>query len=225
MTLHPAILYGAFPLAGYAVGSVPFGVLIARSRGVDLRKAGSGNVGATNVGRVLGRKWGYLCFLLDFAKGFLPALAAGLVLRGQPDFYEGAAPAGGYQAAWLAAGCGAILGHVFSVWLRFRGGKGVATSLGAVVGVWPYLTLPGLAALGLWILVTLTSRYVSLGSIVAAAAFVPLLAGFAAVLGWGTAGLWPFMAFGGAMAGLILLRHRANIRRLLAGRENRIGVR
>ncbi|MBS3733601.1 MAG: glycerol-3-phosphate 1-O-acyltransferase PlsY [Phycisphaerae bacterium] len=223
MALHPTILYGAFPLGGYALGSVPVGVLLARARGVDLRQVGSGNVGATNVARACGRRWGILCFCLDFAKGFVPALVAGLILRSGSG--AGTAPPAAHQAAWLAAGCGAILGHVFSVWLGFRGGKGVATSLGVVCGVFPYMTLPGLAALAVWLAVTGATRYVSLGSVLAAVAFVPLQAGLAAVLGWPVRRLWPLLAFAAAMAVLILLRHRHNLRRLLNGTENKIGRR
>ncbi|MFA6134793.1 MAG: glycerol-3-phosphate 1-O-acyltransferase PlsY [Phycisphaerae bacterium] len=214
MSELPLIAFVVMPLAAYAVGSTPFGVILARARGVDLRKTGSGNVGATNVGRVLGRKWGYLCFALDVAKGALPTALAGWMLRGQAD-----APALAAQVAWLLVGMGAILGHVFSFWLTFRGGKGVATALGAVLGFYPYFTAAGLVALALWIVVTLASRYVSLGSIVAAVAFLPLFAAF----NWSHAGqLWPFGAFAATMAALIILRHRGNIRRLLNGTENKI---
>jgi glycerol-3-phosphate acyltransferase PlsY len=215
MIASPVILLGVLPLAAYLIGSTPFGVILARSKGVDLRAVGSGNVGATNCGRALGRRWGYLCFALDVGKGLLPVLAAGAIVRpaaGVPELWK--------QAAWLLVGCGAIAGHVFSFWLKFRGGKGVATALGVVLGVWPYFTFVGLVALGIWIAVTLTTRYVSLGSLVAATAFLP---GFVA-LNWGRAAtLWPMGAFAAAMVALIFVRHRANIRRLLAGSENKIG--
>lgn len=204
---------------GYLIGSIPFGVILASIKGVDLRASGSGNVGATNVGRVLGRNWGLLCFALDVAKGFAPVFAVGLILRG----HEGqAVPSAGEQVAWIGTALGCILGHVFSVWLRFRGGKGVATSLGVVMGIYPYFTWAGLAAFALWIAVTWASRYVSLGSVVAAGAFVPLAAGVDYLLvGPAVGGLWPLGLFAGAMAGLILIRHRTNIRRLLAGTENK----
>ena len=209
------VLLAAGPLIAYVVGSTPFGVIIARTRGVDLRKCGSGNVGATNVGRVLGRPMGFLCFFLDVAKGLLPVLAAGAMLQSpsrQPSPLE--------QAAILGVGCGAICGHVFSFYLRFHGGKGVATSLGVVLGVYPYFTWPGLAALGVWIAVTLISRYVSLGSICAVAGFVA----FFALFNHDQLGtVWPLGAFAAVMAALIVLRHRGNIARLLAGTENRIG--
>ena len=208
------LMFAAFPLAAYVVGSTPSGVILARFRGVDLRKVGSGNVGATNVGRALGHRWGYLCFCLDVMKGLLPTLAAGILLRTQEP------PTATQQAAWLATGCAAIAGHVFSFYLKFRGGKGVATSLGVVLGIFPYFTWAGLAARGVWVAVTLTSRYVSLGSITAAVVFLPIFAAF----NWSRLGaLWPMALFAGVMIALIVVRHRENIRRLLAGQENRIG--
>lgn len=183
---------------------------------MDLRKAGSGNVGATNVGRVLGRRWGYLCFALDTTKGFVPSFLAGLLIVGSGP------PVPLQQAAWVGAGAGVILGHVFNFWLGFHGGKGVAAALGVVLGIYPYFTFAALAALGVWAVVTLVSRYVSLGSIVAATAFLPL---FAAFNGGRTRDLWPLGLFAAAMVALLILRHRSNIRRLLAGTENKIGGR
>lgn len=207
------------PLAAYVVGSTPFGVIIARAHGVDLRKSGSGNVGATNVGRVLGRRWGMLCFALDVAKGLGPVMVAGMLLGGADEV--AAHPA--KQVAWILAGCFAILGHVFSFWLRFRGGKGVATALGVVVGIYPFFTFAGLGALAVWIIVTLVSRYVSLGSIVAAAAFLPLFVGVSALEGWEIRKLLPLVIFAMIMMALIIVRHRSNIGRLLKGTENKIG--
>jgi glycerol-3-phosphate acyltransferase PlsY len=225
MTQNPWILFVVFPLAAYVIGATPFGVLLARAKGVDLRKAGSGNVGATNVGRVLGRRWGYLCFVLDVAKGLLPVLAVGAMLR--PVQPLGAAvvhPDIAMQAAWLLVACGAICGHVFSFYLGFHGGKGVATGLGVVLGIWPYFTVPGLAALAIWVALTLTTRYVSVGSIVAAGAFVPLVAGYCMIRHWPPAELWPLLAFASAMVALIIVRHRTNISRLLQGTENKVGA-
>lgn len=216
MTADAVIHYAALPLAGYVIGATPVGVLLARAHGVDLRRVGSGNVGATNVGRALGRPWGYLCFALDVLKGLLPVAAAGWLLH--PATGELPAPAD--QGAWLAVGLAAVLGHVFSFYLRFRGGRGVSTALGVVLGMYPYFTAAGLVALGLWVAVTLTSRYVSLGSIVAAAAFVPLFAAFNyRIVGQ----LWPLLLFGIAVALLIVARHGGNIRRLIAGTERKIG--
>ncbi|MCE5277074.1 MAG: glycerol-3-phosphate 1-O-acyltransferase PlsY [Planctomycetaceae bacterium] len=209
----------AMALAGYVLGSTPTGVIIARFKGVDLRKSGSGNVGATNVGRVLGRRWGYLCFALDVGKGFAAAFAAVLICQ------DGAAvPSAATQLCWLLTGAGAVLGHVFSFWLKFRGGKGVATGLGVVLGIYPYMTFAGLAALGVWVVVTLASRYVSMGSVVAAAAFVPLMTGIAMLHDWPLKDLWPLVTFSTAMIALIIIRHGGNIVRLVRGTENKIGL-
>lgn len=219
--LEPMTALAVLPAAAYLVGSTPFGVIIARAHGIDLRKAGSGNVGATNVGRVVGHKWGYLCFLLDMAKGLLPALAAVLLT---PDYDPAVGPSYAHQAVWLGAGLGAILGHIFSFWLGFRGGKGVATALGVVLGIWPYFTYAGLAAFALWIGVTLVSRYISLASMVAAGGFVGLFHLFGWLLGWTMSQLWPLTAFASLMCLLIIFRHRTNIRRLIAGTEPKIGT-
>jgi len=214
---HPLIVLGGPLLAGYLIGSTPFGVIIARSKGVDLRKVGSGNVGATNCGRACGRKWGYLCFVLDVAKGFVPVFLTGIVIRSASP--QAGVPAPAQQAAWLLIGCGAIAGHIFTFWLRFRGGKGVAAALGVVLGVWPYFTLAGAIALVVWVAVTLATRYVSVGSIAAALTFLPTLA----VLNWSLiAQLWPMAAAASAMIALLIVRHRANISRLLSGTENKI---
>ncbi len=218
MIKNVLIQFLVLPLAAYVVGATPFGVILARLHGVDLRRCGSGNVGATNVGRVLGRPWGYLCFVLDVAKGLLPVAVAGAMVR-QP---AGQVPTLQAQAAWLAVGLAAVLGHVFSFYLGFRGGKGVATAMGVVLGIYPYFTAAGLVSLGLWIVVTLTTRYVSLGSIVSALAFVPLLAVFNRRV---LAELWPLLGFAAVVAVLIVFRHRSNIRRLLNGTENKIARR
>jgi len=219
---RPYILLAVFPLVAYVIGSTPFGPIIARFHGVNLRKHGSGNVGATNVGRTLGRRWGILCFALDVLKGFVPVLLAGLLAGGAAD---GQAPGLLAQFTWLATGLGAIFGHVMSFWLQFRGGKGVATSLGVVLGVFPYYTWAGLAALGVWVIVVLMTRYVSLASIIAVlafSAFFALINFFALHLT--PLDLWPLASFAAVMAVLIIYLHRTNIRRLIAGTESKIGV-
>lgn len=180
-------------VVAYLVGSIPFGVIVARARGVDLRAVGSGNIGATNVSRALGRPLGVLVFALDALKGALPALLAG------PEM----AP---------FAGGAAILGHVFPCWLRFRGGKGVATASGAFIVILP---VPTVVAAVVWVGTVLLTRYVSLGSILGSAALPTV----ALALG---AGPMP-TGFALAVAVLVWVRHRGNIRRLLAGTENRVG--
>lgn len=205
--------------AAYLAGSVPFGVLIARSRGVDLRAHGSGNVGATNVGRVLGRRWGMLCFTLDLLKGLAPTLTAGAWLGalGRTDLPASEA------WVWLAVAVAAVLGHVFPVWLRFRGGKGVATGFGAALGVFPMLTIPALAALLVWLALVAATRYVGISSCVAA---LTLPIGVAAMVSLSDAthgGATPFYAATVCLVALVLWRHRSNIARTLAGTENRVG--
>lgn len=206
-------------LVGYLCGSVPFGLLIGRWRGVDIRQAGSGNIGATNVGRVLGKKWGIACFLMDVFKGLLPVLTAGLAMgyAGRVDF-----PAGDAWR-WLAVAAAAMLGHVFPIWLGFKGGKGVATGLGVLLGLWPIVTVPGLVAFATWFLILVLFRYVSLASIIGGLV-LPLYIWLHGVLNHQSVSQrWPFMVVSGFMALLVLARHRTNISRLLRGEESQIG--
>jgi len=212
------------PLLGYLLGSIPFGLLIGMSRGVDVRNQGSGNIGSTNVGRVLGRQWGYLCFILDVVKGLGPVLLAGRYLQGAENWSgDGVLTVGG-QFVWLSVGAGCILGHMFSVYLRFSGGKGVATSLGVLLGIWPYFTFTAVIALLLWVGIWGMWRYVSLASIGAAGAFPIIFALLIGQLGpWKFDKLWPLLVFSCIMAVLVVVRHRSNIRRLLTGTENRGG--
>lgn len=186
------------PLAAYLVGSLPFGYWVGRAKGVNLFAAGSGNIGATNAGRVLGRRYGLLVFALDFLKGAGPVYAAGAL--GGSD---------GLRALTAAA---AFLGHLFPVTLGFRGGKGVATGLGTVAVLVPG---PAAAAFAVWGLVLLVTRWVSLASVVAAAV---LTAGTAAA-----GASWPILAFVGVGSLFVVAKHRANLRRLAAGTESRIG--
>ena len=220
-TDQPWVLFGVFPLVAYLAGSIPFGVLIARSRGIDIRAHGSGNIGATNVLRIVGKPWGILCLVLDVLKGLLPSLAAGVLLTGLSGK---AAPTLAQQLSWVLVALAAICGHVFSVWLKFRGGKGVATGFGVVVGIWPFFTVAGLAGLGVWIVVTRVSRYVSVGSMMAALSLGPLFVAWNwMMLGWtAVIDLWPLEAMALVMALLIVVRHRSNIAKLLAGTEGRI---
>lgn len=207
-------------VAAYLCGSVPFGLLIGLAKGVDIREAGSGNVGATNAGRVLGRKWGMLCFGLDVAKGAAPVLVAGFALG-----YIGHADLPAADAwRWLAVAAAPVVGHVFPVWLKFKGGKGVATGLGVLLGMYPLLTLPALGALVVWIALAAAFRYVSVASMGAAVA-LPVIAVVTAYTADRTRALLPVLVVTGAIALLVLLRHRSNITRLLSGTESRIGER
>jgi acyl-phosphate glycerol 3-phosphate acyltransferase len=197
-------------LLSYLIGAVPFGYLIARWRGVNILKQGSGNIGATNVGRVLGRPFGILVFLLDFSKGALPALLA----KGWTATHELTMPA---DSLPVVAAVAAFLGHLYPIYLRFRGGKGVATAAGAVSVLLPG---PALAALLIWLAVVIASGYVSLASLTTAVA----LCVFRLVL---TPQPWSadqriLTLFCLIAAGLIFLRHRANLVRLWHGNENRL---
>ncbi|MEC9372451.1 MAG: glycerol-3-phosphate acyltransferase, partial [Planctomycetota bacterium] len=172
------MVWAALMVGAYFAGSIPFALLISKSRGVDIRKHGSGNVGATNVMRVLGKRAGITCFALDVLKGAAPVVIAGFatgVIRED-------AIAAREAWLWLGVAAAAILGHVFPVWLKFRGGKGVATGLGALAAVWPWLTLPSAAALVVWIVCQRVTRNVGFSSSVAAVA-LPLVVGAAAGLG------------------------------------------
>jgi glycerol-3-phosphate acyltransferase PlsY len=214
MTTGQKMLLALIP-AGYLVGSIPFGLIVGLARGVDVRKAGSGNIGATNVGRLLGGKFFALVFVLDVLKGLLPMLAAGVVL----GFRAG--DRAGYLL-WLLVGFAAILGHMFSAFLRFKGGKGVATSSGVMLGLWPYFTLPGLVGAAVWGVVFKASRIVSLASVAGAVAFPVAYVIIALALGWPILGAQlPLLVFAFLVAGLIVFRHRSNLARLRAGTEHR----
>ena len=198
--------------AAYLVGAIPFGFLIAKFfKGVDVREHGSGNIGATNVGRVLGRKWGVLALVLDIGKGFGPA---SLVALAMGEFsIGGACP----STSVILCGAAAICGHIWPVYLRFRGGKGVATSCGVLLYLEPIGTL---IAVAVWVATVLIWRYVSLGSILAAATLVI----YVLVMGPRRGGnAVPIIVFAILMAALVVIRHRSNIGRLLKGTENRVG--
>jgi glycerol-3-phosphate acyltransferase PlsY len=211
-------MYAVFAVAivaAYLLGSVPFAFLIARVHGKDLRTIGSGNIGATNLARAVGRKWGYFCFALDVLKGLAPVAIVG-VMRGVPD-----TPA--LLSLWLLVGIAAIVGHVFPVYLRFKGGKGVATSFGVALGLWPYFTLCAVVALAVWIAVVRIWHYVSLASISAAVAFpIALILGILTIPAWHSASLWPLMVAAIVIPILVIVRHRENIHRLVAGTENKV---
>jgi glycerol-3-phosphate acyltransferase PlsY len=203
------LVYGAFPLLSYLVGAIPFGFLIVwYRRGIDLRTVGSGNLGATNAARILGTRWFFAVFTLDFLKGLGPAIGLAWVARARFD-----APA----EIGLLYGIAAIAGHVWPVWLRFRGGKGVATAGGAVVGVAP--AAAGIALAGFFV-VFAAFRYVSLGSVCAA---IVLPAAYA-VLWWRSLPDATFVTLLVIMV-LVIVKHRTNLRRILAGTEPKVGRR
>lgn len=206
-------------VGAYLLGAASFGFLIARAYGIDLRTVGSGNIGATNLGRALGRKWAVACFILDAMKGLVPMLAAQWVIgTGTPTAWE--------LFGWIIVGCAAIVGHIFPVYLGFRGGKGVSTGLGVVLGLYPYFTYPGLLAFGVWGLTLMIGRYVSLASILAAGGFPVIFVILIVIVPeWTLEQLWPLLLVAVVMAGVVVGRHSENIRRLLAGQESRMGQR
>ncbi|MGP1311009.1 MAG: glycerol-3-phosphate 1-O-acyltransferase PlsY [Phycisphaerales bacterium] len=217
-------------LLAYLVGSIPFGLLIGFARGVDLRAHGSGNIGATNAIRVLGKKLGALCFALDVLKGLLPTLLLGVWL----GVAGKTLPSVGAAFTHLGLAACAMLGHIFPVWLKFKGGKGVATGFGAMLGVWPQMTLPALGALAVWITAAAATRYVSLSSILAGLCLPLFVLLGAAVAGArrndlaipdAVLGAWPYWSVALLLAALVIVRHRANIARLRAGTEPKIGAR
>jgi len=182
---------------GFACGSIPFGFLAGRLRGIDVRKHGSGNIGFTNVYRVIGPGWAIPVLILDMAKGLLPTAFA---------------PALGLTPAFV--GLGAVLGHVFTPWLRFKGGKGVATT----IGVSAFLCLRSLAAsIGVYTIALLVSGFVSLSSII----FGIVLAPFTAFFYHGDISL---LIFASVVGLLMILRHMTNIKRLAHGTEPRFGL-
>ena len=197
------MIYFAAALVAYLLGSIPFGFVAGLIAGVDVRKHGSGNIGATNTLRVLGKKYGYPVFVADVLKGYIAVRTALWLTRFDPstgDFI-------GILAAFFV-----VVGHSFPIWLRFRGGKGVAAAAGACLGLVPLATL---IAVLIWIVTFFIFRYVSLASIVAAIA----LALSALFLGYAADPI--LLTFTCLIAALIILRHRSNIMRLLQGREPR----
>ena len=201
--MEKAMIWAAWLAGAYLAGSIPFGFLIGKMRGVDVRTVGSKNIGATNVFRTVGKKWGLLAFLCDFLKGFVPVLLA-------KKF-------GGEAHLPLAVGLMTVVGHMFTCFMKFKGGKGIATGFGMLVALLPWLVL---TAFGLWAVTVWLSHYISLGSCLAAA--------FLAVGVWfpwlGSEG-WrnlPLSIVVTLVALVAIYKHKTNIRRLIDGCENRI---
>lgn len=211
------LMFGA-----YILGSVPVGLIVSRLKGVDIRKQGSGNPGATNIGRVLGRKWGLLVFSIDVLKGAISTVGATVLYPILTAAAEPASPVS-RDYALIGAGLCCVVGNLAPIFAGFKGGKGVATSLGVVLGIYPYLTFPALAAFVIWAMVVKISGYISLGSIVAAVSLPMTLAAFAGLSDWTLSEHYPIFGMTLAMVALVFVRHRSNIGRLLSGTENRVG--
>ena len=205
MEINTCVVAAAWLLSAYLIGGIPFGYLIGRMRGIDVRTVGSKNIGATNVFRTVGKKWGFLAFALDVAKGLVPTLLA-----------KSFAP-----AAWLplAVGVTCVVGHMLTPYMKFKGGKGVATAFGMLIGLVPALV--GVAFL-VFVAAFALSNYISLGSCLAAA--------FLAVSVWfpwlgvkGVADL-PQCILVTVIALFVIWKHRSNIKRLASGTENKIYI-
>lgn len=236
-----------FGIGGLVLGSIPFALLLGKANGIDVRTVGSKNVGATNLGRALGFKWFMICFALDALKGALATVGFGLATGSMGRAAFDLAP--GDAGLWLLVVAAPVLGHMFSPWVGFKGGKGVATGLGALLGVFPVLTVPALGslavflgALGLW-------RYVGLASVLAAGTLpiwtwhlFSLVAtgvqrtnadaapgGRFEVLSTAQAVpepvRWPWVVLTGVLAAFVIWKHRANLARLAEGTEPKVGAR
>src|SRR5436190_23954539 len=204
------LVFAAVVLISYLLGSIPAGYLAGRIAGIDIRHAGSGNIGATNVTRVLGKRYGYPVFVVDFLKGLMAvSISIFIEKRVQPVLVPTE------QLIGIVAAISCVIGHSFPVWLSFKGGKGVATSMGALFGLVPFVALIGVAV---WVITFEMTRYVSVASMTAALAIpVSILI------------LMPLKQTGGAvllyfsicLAALVIFRHRSNLSRLVRGTEPR----
>ena len=213
--------YTLILLVGYLLGSFPTGYLVGRSRGVDIRQHGSGNIGATNVVRVLGKCPGFFVFACDALKGWL-AVTVGVLLARAAMGQTAPPPAAlltnpdphPWTQAGVLAGIACILGHNFPVWLRFKGGKGIATTAGVLLGLMPLAVLVGAIV---WVIAFYTLRYVSVASLLAGVS-LPLTVGVLWRFGRADGTLFAFSVLAAALA---WWRHRSNLQRLMAGTEPR----
>ncbi len=188
-------------LGAFALGSIPFGWIVAHLKGIDIRKVGSGNIGATNVKRALGTKWGLFVFFLDVIKGVIPGLLAGVILTGQSSSIS-------IPDHAVLGGVAAVLGHMLSPFMRFRGGKGIATGLGALLGAaW----MVGLGAFSVFLIMMAITRIVSLSSVIAAL--------FILICGWLFGQSPIFMGVYAVIVLVIWIKHIPNMKRLAKGEE------
>ena len=199
----------AVVIGSYLLGSIPFGYLAGRLVGIDIRQAGSGNVGTTNVVRALGKRYGYPVFALDFLKGFGAVKISMLMAPGPPPEWNSP------EIFGILAAISSVLGHLYPPWLKFKGGKGVATSAGALLELTPAATLIGVA---IWIIVFWLTRYVSLASITA----VVVLPIVIVVVSSQDENKGKPLVYSSACVGAIVIwRHRSNLSRLMRGTEPR----
>src|SRR5499427_2606479 len=203
------VTLAAVLIGSYLLGSIPFGYLAGRFAGIDIRKVGSGNVGATNVVRVLGKRYGYPVFALDVSKGFAAVIISMQMAPGPPSEWNSP------QIFGIVAAISSVLGHLYPPWLKFNGGKGVATSAGALLALTPVATLIGVAV---WLIVFWLTRYVSLASITAAVV-LPIV--ILAVSWCEQEEVKPLVYASVCVAAVVIWRHRSNLSRLMRGTEPR----
>lgn len=196
--MEKTIIWAAWLCGAYLVGAIPFGFLIGKMRGVDVRTVGSKNIGATNVYRTVGHKWGFLAFFCDFLKGFLPAFIASSLFT-PPSSLP------------VLVGLACVIGHTLTVFMKFRGGKGVATAFGMMVAL---ATYPALLAFAVFVVTVWISHYISLGSMLAAATL--------GVLVWVFPCLLAVRIIAVLVAVFVIIKHKSNIQRLMKGCENKI---
>ena len=197
--MEKTLIWGSWLVAAYLIGSIPFGYLIGRMRGVDVRMVGSKNIGATNVYRTVGHKWGFLAFFCDFLKGFLPAFLALRYASGTCVHLP------------VCVGLACVVGHTLTVFMKFKGGKGVATAFGMMVAL---ATWPALLAFAVFVVTVWLSHYISLGSMLAAATLGVLVWVFPCAL--------PMRVIACLIAVFVIYKHKSNIQRLAKGCENKI---
>jgi glycerol-3-phosphate acyltransferase PlsY len=212
---------GLIIVLSYLIGSFPTSIIVARkARGIDIRQYGSGNAGGTNVLRVLGWKAGVFVILMDMAKGLIATMLLARLMYG-PIPFENRTPFDDFTVVQIIAGCAAILGHVWTLFAGFKGGKGIATAGGMLLGIAP---IEVAVAFGVFLIVFVLSQYVSLGSLSAAVAF-PLTMFFREnVFMVEIEGYHTLIFFSIGISLLIVFTHRANIKRLIAGTENRMSA-
>jgi acyl phosphate:glycerol-3-phosphate acyltransferase len=204
MVTSAVLLFGS-----YLLGSIPFGYLAGRLAGTDIRQAGSGNIGATNVVRLLGKRYGYPVFALDVLKGFGAVKISMLAAPGRPPDWNSP------EILGILAAMSSVLGHLYPPWLKFKGGKGVATSAGALFALTPIATLVGVA---IWVIVFWLTGYVSLAS-VTAAVVLPIVI---LVVSWSDQNkVKPLVYSSVCVAAVVIWRHRSNLFRLIRGTEPR----
>ncbi|UDQ97330.1 glycerol-3-phosphate 1-O-acyltransferase PlsY [Lentisphaerota bacterium WC36G] len=215
-TTQLIIFYATIFILSYLFGSIPWAFIIGKANGVDIRKCGSGNVGATNVTRTVGKCWGKLCFACDLLKGVLPVVTVSLIAKKYlPSTTESTINYG-----CMVAGFSAISGHVWTIFLKFKGGKGISTSAGVLLALAP---APVLAALILWVIIFKTSKMVSLASIIAAGALPIIAVIFNYTLKKYSffATEKPILIFLVVIAVIAIAKHRSNIKRIIAGTESK----